>query len=340
MTPWTWTPDEGPPRLRADLASQGFTVVRLGDLAREAPVAPWTFVERLFREAPRMVERQPIRPVAGGRSFASTDVFTPLHTDSQLHLGAPPGPQIMVCERAASAGGESHLIDAWALCESIERADPRLFEALLRAPRRIPFVFGDVFGPTLAIRGDALTFTHSPMAPGADPVATALAPWIERAPKVTLRIETGDTLVVDNHRMLHGRAAFRDGARSFVRVLAWLSSPLGDHPRLRALASQELSPRRVDHSASALRVRARFGVEEVAQGEAARRLKVVFEMLRGVPPGVLAGREGVAEAELYAWRDAAIAAAAGALVDVDAARDESALKAALDASKQRAARRR
>lgn len=335
MTPWTWTPGEGPARLRAEIASQGFSVVRLGDLAREAPTAPWSFVERLFREVPRMVERQPIRPVAGGRSFASTDVYTPLHTDSQLHLGAPPSAQVMVCERAAAEGGESHLLDAWALCESMERADPTLFEALLRAPRRIPFVFGDVFGPTLAIRGEALAFTHSPMAPGADPVAAALAPWIERAPRVTLRIETGDTLVLDNLRMLHGRAAFRDGSRSFVRVLAWMSSPLGDHARLRALASSELAARRDEQGSGGLRVRARFGVEAVTRGESARRLKVVFEMLRGVPPGVLAGREGVAEAELYAWRDAAVSAAAGALVDVDAVRDEAALRAALHASKQR-----
>ncbi len=335
MTPWSWTADEGPARLRAELASKGFAVLRLGDLAREASIAPWTFAERLFREVPRMVERQPIRPVAGGRSFASTDVFTPLHTDSQLHLGAPPGAQVMVCESAASEGGESHLLDAWALCESLERGDPRLFEALLRAPRRIPFVFGDVFGPTLALRGETLTFTHSPMAPGADPVATSLAPWIERAPRVTLKVERGDTLVVDNHRMLHGRAAFRDASRSFVRVLAWLSAPLGDHPRLRALAAAELARRRSQHP-GALRVRSRFGVEPVAQGERARRLRVVLEMLRGVPPGVLAGREGVPEAELYAWRDAAIAAAAEAVADFDAARDEAALRSALHAAKPRA----
>lgn len=330
MTTWTWRPDEGPARLRAELAAKGYAVLRMGDVVTEAASAPWSFAERLFREAPRMVERQPIRPVKGGRSFASTDVFTPLHTDSQLNLGAPPGAQVMVCERAASTGGESHLVDAWALATEIERADRELFEALIRSPRRIPFVFGDVFGPTLALRGDALTFTHSPMAPG-DALALRLAPWIDRAPRITLAIETGEVMVVDNHRMLHGRAAFCDEARAFVRLLVWLSGPLGDDVRLRAKVTPLRDARRAALAEAGQRVRSRFGVEATVEGDAARRLRVVFEMLRGVPPGVLAARERVPEAELYAWRDAAVRGAAEALAAVDPVRDDAALRAALDA---------
>ena len=33
---------------------------------------------------------------------------------------------------------------------------------------------------------------------------------------------SGETLVVDNHRMLHGRNAFEGDVRDLVRVLAWL----------------------------------------------------------------------------------------------------------------------
>lgn len=323
----------------AAVARDGFALVapRVPWLSADACAAnPWGTVERLTGREPRMAERQPIRPVPGARSFAAGSGDAPLHTDSQPFRGLPPHLQVMACREPAARGGTSLLLDAFASCALLAERDPALFSDLVRTPRRLRFYFGELVRPTLSVAGDELFVTHPPVA--RDELGARFAKALPSP--IRVRVSRGEVLVVDNHRMLHGRAAFRDGARSFVRVLAWLSSPLGDHPRLRALASQELSPRRVDHSASALRVRARFGVEEVARGEAARRLKVVFEMLRGVPPGVLAGREGVAEAELYAWRDAAIAAAAGALVDVDAARDESALKAALDASKQRAARRR
>lgn len=334
MSAWLWDEREGPARLRDEVARRGYAVARMGDVARDAAMAPWSFAERLLREAPRMVERQPIRAVAGGRSFASTDVFTPLHTDSQLYLGAPPSAQVMVCARPAAQGGETHLVDAWALCESIERDDPPLFDALLRTPRRMPFVFGDVFGATLALRGGALVFTHSPMDTPRDPVAARLVTHLARSERVALRVEAGEVLVVDNHRMLHGRSAFRDAGREFVRLLVWGAAPCGDHPRYRALcAAVGASLERVE--GAPLRVQAGFGELAVADDEASRRLRVVLEMLRGVPPGVLAARESVPERELYAWRDAALVGALGAVAKVDREADERALEAALAARRHR-----
>ena len=70
-----------------------------------SPDEPWAFVHDLLGIRPEMVERQPIRPIAGARSFAGTSVFTPFHTDSQDFLGAPPALQIMVCRGAAPNGG-------------------------------------------------------------------------------------------------------------------------------------------------------------------------------------------------------------------------------------------
>jgi hypothetical protein len=85
-------------------------------------------------------------------------------------------------------------------------------------------------------------------------------------------VRTGETLVVDNHRMLHGREAFDDPTRDFTRLLAWMPA----------------DPKR-------------------------HRLDVVLELLTGVPPAKLAAREGITEAELYAWRSRALAAAAASL---------------------------
>ena len=41
----------------------------------------------------------------------------------------------------------------------------------------------------------------------------------------------------------------------------------------------------------------------------------MLELVTGVPPAKLAAREGISEAELYAWRSRALAAAAATLAD-------------------------
>lgn len=301
-------------QLRATLASRGFAILPArGDLA-EAASSPWVFAERLLGERPTMLERQPIRAMPGGRSFASTSRYTPLHSDSQLHLGAPPDVQIMACLRAVEAGGESLLLDTWALLDDLSRDDPALVDALFRAPRRIPFVFGDVFGATVALRGSSLAFTHSPVSPPRDAIAARLGEHLRARPADLVRVSAGEVLVVDNRRMLHGRNAFDDTRREFTRILAWLARPLGEHPGYTELARRIAPP---EVSDAPLSVRARFGAVEAPGALAADRLRVVLAMLQGAPPGVLSHREGVAEPVLYQWRDAAIAAALQALAGVE-----------------------
>ena len=60
-------------------------------------------------------------------------------------------------------------------------------------------------------------------------------------------------------------------------------------------------------------VRRRLGLAPAAPSVAVTRLAVVLEMLRGVPPGRIASRDGIPEPQLYRMRDAALAAATGAL---------------------------
>jgi gamma-butyrobetaine dioxygenase len=270
--------------LRRDLAGRGFALLPAGLPGlgpEEAARAPWIFAERLLGERPRLVERQPIKAVPGGRSFASSSGPTPLHTDSQAFAGAPPAVQVMACVRPAGQGGACVLADTRALLDRLAASDPDLHHLLFSAPRRIPFVFGDVHGPTVTRRAGALVFTHSPVVLPGDPVAARLAPWIEAAPRIEVSPAAGEILVVDNHRMLHGRHGFAGTGREFVRLLVW-TAPADEPP-------------------------------------SARRLGVVLEMLRGVPPGVLAAREGIPEPDLYRMRDAALAAAEEALLAADGA---------------------
>jgi gamma-butyrobetaine dioxygenase len=152
-----------------------------------------------------------------------------------------------------------------------------VFEALYRTERHMPFVFGDVVGPTVDVRPGETWFTHSPMPPR-DRIGEQLAMWLRRAPTISLTLAANELLVVDNHRMLHGRTAFT-GARAFVRLLIWARPP--------------------GHVVSS----------------AQRRLETVVDMLCGVAPGQLAVRAGIEEPTLYRWRDRALAAVLTALRD-------------------------
>jgi gamma-butyrobetaine dioxygenase len=248
------------------------------------PHEPWAFVHELVGVRPEMVERQPIRPISGAKSFAGSAAFTPLHTDSQDFLGAPPGLQVMVCRCAAAVGGETRLLDGWELLDRLERTDRALYDALSRTPRLHRFYFGDVTRPTVADTRGHFVWTHSPI-PATDRIGLALTREIEREPAIELAVRAGETLLVDNHRMLHGRAAFCGPERDFVRVLAWFSKPLAKHPAHRGARA----------------------------GSSLGRLTVVLEMLAGVPPSRLAAREGISEAELYEWRNHALSGAKAAL---------------------------
>src|SRR5262245_26758302 len=103
--------------MRAELAEKGVAVMR-GDApdlsAEEAVRSPWSFAERVLGERPVLVERQPIKAIPGGRSFASSSAETPLHTDSQMFAGVPPSVQVLVCVRPADRGGACVFADGWA----------------------------------------------------------------------------------------------------------------------------------------------------------------------------------------------------------------------------------
>jgi hypothetical protein len=207
-------------------------------------------------------------------------------------VGVPASAQVLVCARPAAAGGESTLLDGWGLLRSIGGRDPGLHARLFDERRTIPFYFGDFDGRTLSLRRRHLFFTHSPVVRATDPLAELLRPHLESAPQAVLRVEAGDVLVVNNHRVLHGRLPFEDTSREMVRLLVWLEAPWRAPADLASRAHAE---------------------ETGADPAASRRLAVVLEMLRGAPPGLLAAREKLPEATLYRWREEALRGAAQAI---------------------------
>jgi hypothetical protein len=278
--------------LRATVEASGAAVLRAPTAAAEAAASPWAFAERLFAERVVMVEQQPIRAVPGGRTFASSSAFTPMHTDSQRCFGVPASAQVLVCRRPAERGGESTLVDAWALVRAAADEEPELHARLFDEVRSLRFYFGDFVGPTVSHRRGHLFFTHAPAPPPGDATAARIQSRVDRAPRAVLRLAEDEVLVVNNHRMLHGRLAFDGFARELVRLLVWLEAPWAAPDAIARRAHREDGP---------------------SDPVCSRRLAVVLELLRGVAPGVVAARERLPEAVLYRWRDEALAAAGRAL---------------------------
>lgn len=205
----------------AGLRGKGYVVL---PAPLRAPIEPWAYVTELIGERPEMVERQPIRPVEGGRSIASTKGFAPFHTDSQDHRGISPALQILVCKRPGARGGESRLLDGYRLLDRVTRERPDLAHALRTVPRTHRFYFGDLVRPTVIEARGRLVWTHTPQPPH-DAIGEALAVEMAKEPVIEIALGAGQTLVADNHRMLHGRTAFEGDERDLVRVLAWLPPP-------------------------------------------------------------------------------------------------------------------
>lgn len=288
----------------AQLHARGWTVLALGDTLRDRLLHPWSLVDALLGAPAVLLEVQPIRAVPGGRSFASSMVDTPLHTDSQQWRARPPELQLTACLRAAERGGESLLLDAHALLAAIARDDPRSFDALLRMPRCMPFVFGDVLGPTAALRGGRCVVTHTPRPRDDDAIAQRLAAAIARCEPEVVHLRAGDVLLLDNHRVLHGRRGFDDPRRELLRVLAWLDAPLGPTPPWASVAREVAHAIDGELRDESPAVRRSFGLED--RGEPDLPTRAVTAMLAGAPPGMLSARLGVPEPQLYLWRDAAV----------------------------------
>jgi gamma-butyrobetaine dioxygenase len=327
--PWDWDPTLGPARLTAALAETGLAWIRAPELAEAAPREPWACAERLLGERAVLLERQPIRAVPGGRSFSSGRMAAPFHTDSQTLLGVPPHVQVMACGAASENGGESLYLDSWALLARLEREDPDLLAVLFTTARRFPFVFGDVFGPTVSGRGGSLVFTHTARPLPDDAVAARLRPFVDSEPVIEVRGAAGDLVVIHNHRLLHGRRAFDGEGRSFTRLLIWRARPWPAPSRWRARAEAAARAARDLLREAPCGVREAYGLAGAATDDRGYELGIVLELLRGVPPGVLSTREGVPEAEIYRWRDAVLRGGAASLAE-DAAPKDSSPEAWLD----------
>jgi alpha-ketoglutarate-dependent taurine dioxygenase len=167
------------------------------------------------------------RPVLdpAGRVVLSTSPATfRLHTDDTFSR-TPARWVLMHCWYADPAGGDS-------LLAHVDDVLPRLPADMVRRLEAADFPSPD--GPAPVLFGGAdvvrkVRFNHRDFVGYGERFGPALAPdqlrcldavlLAAEAVSLRLRLETGDCLVVDNHRVLHGRTAFAAGSGRLLKRL-------------------------------------------------------------------------------------------------------------------------
>ncbi len=169
-------------------------------------------------------------------------VRLPAHTDGYAYGDLYPDYFLLSCVRSSSGGGDSFLVDGYAVLDAM-RADPELQwvpDALMQVSidqtesgmqRAIsPIVQSNREGRIMVRK----THDQKPAAGSPDQTRdqAMIASWhrvaeqvAERAPR--FKLATGQAIIVDNYRMLHGRDAYSDLNRLLWRVWVWTSASLG-----------------------------------------------------------------------------------------------------------------
>jgi len=164
------------------------------------------------------------------------------HTDGYAYGDLYPDYFLLSCVRASSGGGDSFLVDGYAILDTM-RTDKELHwvpDALMQVSidqtesgmqhAISPIVQRNHEGRIMVRK----THDQKPAAGSKDPARdlAMIAAWqqiaervAERAPR--FKLTANQAVVVDNYRMLHGRDAYTDLNRLLWRVWIWTSGSLG-----------------------------------------------------------------------------------------------------------------
>ncbi|MEU9074395.1 TauD/TfdA family dioxygenase [Kitasatospora sp. NPDC048538] len=160
-----------------------------------------------------------------------------LHTECAQQPD-PPRLILLACARAGDEGGESLLVDGQAVLAELASHHPAALDAL-SADRAAYFGgSGGHFAPVLQQLSDGrwrLRLRQDDLArfsPDAEAHLPALRHAIDRN-TLRLHLTPGQGVVLDNHRLLHGRTAF-SGERLILRALGEPHPALGLGPGFRA----------------------------------------------------------------------------------------------------------
>jgi gamma-butyrobetaine dioxygenase len=185
-----------------------------------------------------------------GYNIAFTSEEVPPHNDNAQYTHPPSG-QVLAMIVNEAQGGNSVVVDGWSVLDQLQREHPAAIEVLSRvevgfrqysteadAFTRAPLVVRDSIG-----RFTHLRFSNQLMQPLAFDEPD-LADWYEAyrllgaaiadtANHVSFRLDAGDTLFVNGHRVLHARTAYQpDGRRHLQDVYFEMDDVFGHLARM------------------------------------------------------------------------------------------------------------
>lgn len=197
--------------LRTTLAEQGYL---------HLPALPYVDFRESIRELGTIIQRTEVRVRPESKAMVTSPRSLDLHTDHHAARYIA-----WYCHRQSESGGESLLADAQAAFDQLTQAHrDRLFTLHLHEhkvfpddPGSWPFVMYDqgrirfYYSFWLANPGDR-----------DDPALLAFREALAALPPLEMKLRPGDALIIDNHRMLHGRKAIgAEGDRYLERF--WIN---------------------------------------------------------------------------------------------------------------------
>ena len=175
---------------------------------------------------------------------------------------APPGIDVFHCVVNTEIGGLSTYVDGFAIADDLRVNAPTAFELLTTLPisqirwhpgevdlrARWPLISTDEFGRPSGIRYFDRALAPVDVEPDlVEPLYDAIREFnrrmIDPAFLTQIRVAPGDGLLIDNHRVLHGRTAFDPSQGRHVRLCQVTRDEF--HARLREL-SRRLDPANQD----------------------------------------------------------------------------------------------
>ena len=199
---------------------KGWTVLRpqsqsalLADLAQLGPV----------------IQTTEIAPRVNAKAALATDQEMALHTDHPRARWIS-----WECVRQSSEGGYSLLKDTKPALDSLTESERDELRALAI---RTHVVFPDDTGayPVLRKDGDGadwIYFTPWMTDGQSSPAFRKFLQALEATPALTVRLYPGESLLIDNGRMLHGRSAL-GGDKDRLLIRRWIASPFDTFGRTR-----------------------------------------------------------------------------------------------------------
>jgi len=193
-----------------------------------------------------------------GFNVAYTSEAIPPHNDN-AQCTHPPSGQVLAMLANDASGGDSVVVDGWAVLDRLRRTDPAAIDVLARVPvgfrqysadaegfTRVPMVVRDASGRFTHLRfsnqlRQPLPFDHPDLDEWYRAYRLLGQAVTDQVSRVTFRLSAGDTLFVNGMRVLHGRTEFRpDGRRHLQDVYFDVDDVIGNLARMTGEASDAM----------------------------------------------------------------------------------------------------